>query len=122
MPWIELTWEWDEEDGNVAHMAEHGVSPEDVEEVFENPIRYERSRSSGRPMVFGYTSDGRRIAVGAQSPRARERQNRCDGGPVVGPVFARRGQGGDEQRPRHQPQREDCIERASLVVRHRSTV
>ncbi len=39
------------------------VSPEDVEDVFENPIRYEKSRSSGRSMVFGYTSDGRRIAV-----------------------------------------------------------
>jgi hypothetical protein len=38
MPWVELIWEWDEEDGNVAHIAEHGVSPEDVEEVFENPI------------------------------------------------------------------------------------
>jgi uncharacterized DUF497 family protein len=63
MPWFELIWEWDEEDGNVAHIAEHGVSPEDVEEVFENPVRYEKSRSSGRPMVFGYTSDGRRIAV-----------------------------------------------------------
>ena len=39
------------------------MSPEEVEEVFENPIRHEKSRSSGRPMVFGYTSDGRRIAV-----------------------------------------------------------
>lgn len=39
------------------------IQTEDVEEVFENPIRYEESRSSGRPMVFGYTSDGRRIAV-----------------------------------------------------------
>lgn len=63
MPWFELIWEWDEEDGNVAHIAEHGVSPEDVEEVFEHPIRYEKSRTSGRPIVFGYTNDGRRIAV-----------------------------------------------------------
>lgn len=63
MPWFELIWEWDEEDGNVAHIAENGVSPEDVEDIFENPIRYEKSRSSGRSMVFGYTCDGRRIAV-----------------------------------------------------------
>ena len=63
MPWCELIWEWDEEDGNVAHIAEHGLRPEDVEEVFEHPIRYEKSRSSGRPLVFGYASDGRRIAV-----------------------------------------------------------
>ena len=63
MPWYELIWEWDEEDGNVAHIAEHGLSPEDVEEVFEHPIWYEKSRSSGRPLVFGYASDGRRIVV-----------------------------------------------------------
>ena len=63
MPWFELIWEWDDEDGNVAHIAEHGVSPEDVEEVFEHAIRFEKSRTSDRPMVFGYTSDGRRIAV-----------------------------------------------------------
>ena len=63
MPWCELIWEWEEEDGNVAHIAEHGLSPEEVEEVFEHPIRYEKSRSSGRLLVFGYASDGRRIAV-----------------------------------------------------------
>ena len=50
MPWLELIWEWDEEDGNVAHWLEHGVSPEDVEEVFEHSMRHEKSRSSGRPL------------------------------------------------------------------------
>lgn len=34
-----------------------------MEKVFEHPIRHEKSRFSGRPMVFGYTNDGRRIAV-----------------------------------------------------------
>jgi uncharacterized DUF497 family protein len=63
MPWFELIWEWDEEDGNVAHIAEHDIGPEDVELVFEHPIRHEKSRSSGRPVMFGYASDGRRIAV-----------------------------------------------------------
>ena len=63
MPWFELIWEWDQEDGNVAHIAEHGISPEDVEQVFEHPIRHDKSRSSGRSMIFGYTGDGRRIAV-----------------------------------------------------------
>ncbi len=63
MPWFELIWEWDEPDGNVAHIAEHDLTPEDVEYVLENPIREEKSRSSGRPVVFGYTEDGRRIAV-----------------------------------------------------------
>ena len=63
MPWFELIWEWDDEEGNVAHIAEHGVSPEDVEEVFENPVGQKKSHSSGRPIMFGYTSDGRRITV-----------------------------------------------------------
>ena len=63
MPWYELIWEWDEEDGNVAHIAEHGLLPEDVEHALANPIRKERSRSSGRQIAFGYTPDGRRIAV-----------------------------------------------------------
>ena len=63
MAWYELIWEWDEEDGNVAHIAEHGLNPEDVEHALANPIRKELSRSSGRPIAFGYTPDGRRIAV-----------------------------------------------------------
>ena len=63
MPWYELIWEWDEEDGNVAHIAEHGLLPDDVEHALANPIRKERSRSSGRQIAFGYTPDGRRIAV-----------------------------------------------------------
>ena len=63
MAWFEVIWEWDEPDGNVAHIAEHGLSVEDVEHAFENPIRHETSRSSGRPVVFGYAPDGRRIAV-----------------------------------------------------------
>ena len=63
MAWYELIWEWDEEDGNVAHIAEHGICPEDVEHALANPIRKERSRSSGRQIAFGYTPDGRRIAV-----------------------------------------------------------
>lgn len=63
MAWFELTWEWDEEDGNVAHICEHGLTPEDVEHVIENPIGYDRSRSSDRPIVFGYAPDGRKIAV-----------------------------------------------------------
>jgi uncharacterized DUF497 family protein len=54
----------DDPEGNVAHIAENGLTIEDVEEVLlnsANPV--DRSRSSGRPMTFGYLSDGRRIAV-----------------------------------------------------------
>jgi uncharacterized DUF497 family protein len=58
---------WDMEDdprGNVKHIAEHGISMEEVEEVLlneNNPVG--ESRSSGRPITIGETSTGRRIAV-----------------------------------------------------------
>lgn len=63
MAWFDVFWEWDEEDGNVAHIAEHDLTPDDVEYVLANPLKQEQSRSSDRPIVFGYTADGRRIAV-----------------------------------------------------------
>jgi uncharacterized DUF497 family protein len=57
---------WDLDDdpaGNVQHIAEHGITKEEVEEVLENPIGLEHSRTSGRPIAFGETSTGRIIAV-----------------------------------------------------------
>jgi uncharacterized DUF497 family protein len=63
MTWYELIWEWDEADGNVAHITEHGLNVEDVEFAIENSIGEAKSRSSGRPILFGYTPDGRKIAV-----------------------------------------------------------
>lgn len=57
---------WDLEDdpnGNLQHIAEHGVTQEEVQEVFENLTGTERSRSSGWPIAFGETSTGRIIAV-----------------------------------------------------------
>jgi uncharacterized DUF497 family protein len=54
----------DDPTGNVAHVLEHGLSVEDVEDVRLNPENIIRtSRSSGRPVTFGFTSDGRYIAV-----------------------------------------------------------
>jgi uncharacterized DUF497 family protein len=49
---------WDDPDdpeGNVQHIAEHGLSIEDVEEVLLNPTSEGVSASSGRPCVWGYT-------------------------------------------------------------------
>ena len=49
---------WDDDDdptGNVQHLAEHGLSIEEVEEVLENPTSEGNSASSGRPCVWGYT-------------------------------------------------------------------
>jgi len=43
----------------VQHCAEHGVTKEEVEEVFQNATDADISRSSGRPVVFGDTRTGR---------------------------------------------------------------
>ena len=62
MPYVEIIWN-EEPGGNVEHIAEHGLTPEDVEDVFLNPVDHDVSRSSGLPIVFGFTSDGRYILV-----------------------------------------------------------
>lgn len=58
---------WDlegEPDGNVQHIAEHGVTPAEAEEIvqahFEAAVE---SRSTGRPTVFGWTGTGRYLGV-----------------------------------------------------------
>ena len=58
---------WDLEDdprGNVQHIAEHGVTPDEVEEVFNDQYNQtEYSASSGRPITFGWTAAERYLAV-----------------------------------------------------------
>lgn len=58
---------WDLEDdprGNVRHIAEHGVTAEEVEEVLgDRHSRTTFSASSGRPITFGWTAAGRYLAV-----------------------------------------------------------
>ena len=57
---------WDSEDdpeGNVAHIAEHGLSVEDVEAVLAKPDSEGTSRSSGAPVVWGFTPDDKYIIV-----------------------------------------------------------
>ena len=59
---------WDDEDdprGNYQHIIGPGeVTKAEVEEVLCDPATdVEPSRSSGRPIAFGETSQGRRIAV-----------------------------------------------------------
>ena len=52
----QIIWDLDEDpDGNVQHIAEHGLSIEEDEVVV--------SYSSGRPIVLGETGSGKRIAV-----------------------------------------------------------
>ena len=54
----------DAEDGNVQHIAEHGLTREEVEDVLLNPRNpTTESNSSGNPITFGWTSTERYIAV-----------------------------------------------------------
>ena len=61
----QVVWDLDDDpDGNVQHIAEHGLSKEEVEDVLLNPANLTAvSRSSGNPIVFGETRTGREIAV-----------------------------------------------------------
>jgi hypothetical protein len=45
----------------VEHLAEHDITPEAFEEVVSNPEYEDESRSSGNPIAFGSTPDGRNI-------------------------------------------------------------
>lgn len=63
MPWFDIVWDESLPDGNVAHLAEHGVSREEAEEVLMNAVSREKSRSSGRWIAFGRTASGRALAV-----------------------------------------------------------
>jgi uncharacterized DUF497 family protein len=64
MPFDSVIWDLDDDpDGNVQHCADHGVTKEEVEEVLESATDIDLSRSSGRPVVFGDTSEGRHLMV-----------------------------------------------------------
>ena len=64
MRFSSVIWDLDDDaNGNVWHIAEHGISRQEVEDVLENPRGVETSRSSGLPIVFGDTSTGKTLAV-----------------------------------------------------------
>jgi uncharacterized DUF497 family protein len=57
---------WDDENnplGNVQHIAENGLTTDEVEAVLNDPDSADRSDSSGRPCVFGFTPAGEYIIV-----------------------------------------------------------
>jgi hypothetical protein len=59
--------EWDEPEdpnGNLAHIAAAGLTPEEVEDVLTAPDPdADSSNRTGRPVVFGTTSTGKYIIV-----------------------------------------------------------
>lgn len=64
MNFFRILWDMpDDPDGNVQHVADHGLSIEDVEEVLMRPTASGKSSSSGRPCVWGYTVEGMYVIV-----------------------------------------------------------
>lgn len=59
---IDIVWD-PAPDGNIEHIAEHNLEPEDVEEVLWNPIGHDTSYSTGRPIAYGFAPDGRYVLV-----------------------------------------------------------
>ena len=66
MPTFDIIF-WDSEDdadGNVQHIARHGVTKAEVEDVLYDPASRDTvSRSSWRPATIGTASTGRTIFV-----------------------------------------------------------
>ena len=61
---FQVIWDDDDDvDGNVSHIAEHGLTIDDVEFVLENPAQEGTSANTGRPCCFGYTPGGDFIIV-----------------------------------------------------------
>ena len=66
MTWTEVIWT-EGPDGNIRHMAEHGVIPDEVEHVLANPIESDMSESSGRPILIR-VHRGRPVSGGGVRP------------------------------------------------------
>lgn len=60
-----IIWDLDDDpDGNIAHVAEHGLTPAEVDNVLLDPdSEFGISRSSRRTAVWGSTNTGRYIMV-----------------------------------------------------------
>lgn len=53
-----------DEGGKVAHIAEHGLTPDEFESaLFYETTTFDLSDFSGRPIAFGATGTGRFIAI-----------------------------------------------------------
>jgi len=58
MPFFLFIWNDELEE----HLAEHGVTPDEFEDVVCDPDYVTRSRSSGKMLAFGETSSGKYLA------------------------------------------------------------
>jgi len=64
MAFLHYVWD-DPEDprGNVEHVAQHGLTIEEVEHVLDDPDSRGTSQSGGNPCCFGFTPAGEFILV-----------------------------------------------------------
>ena len=60
-----IDWDDPEDEGsNATHIAEHGLTPEEVDSaLFNEATSFDVSDSSGRPIAFGLTNTVRFIAI-----------------------------------------------------------
>ncbi|SRR6266849_2980603 len=66
MAFVQFLWdEPNDHNGNYRHICvDNDVSPDEYAEIYLDPKSVRAwSRSSGRPMAFGWTSTGRHLAV-----------------------------------------------------------
>lgn len=64
MPIIDCLWDlFDDPDGNIRHIARNDLTPDDVEHALATQYDASTSASTGRPIAFGFTEDGRHVAV-----------------------------------------------------------
>ena len=57
MAYFEFLWT----DEIIEHLALHGVTPEEFEEIVKYPEARGNSRTTGRPCCWGETADGRYV-------------------------------------------------------------
>lgn len=58
MPYYFFLWT----DEIVEHLAQHGITPDEFEEVVSDPEESDASRTTGRPIAIGTTSTGKYVA------------------------------------------------------------
>ncbi|MBS2967599.1 hypothetical protein J9317_02285 [Metabacillus sp. KIGAM252] len=62
-------FDWDR--GNIKHIFQHDISPQEAEEAFYDPDRSIHHAHSGNRKIIGMTEDGRLLAIILQSVRRR---------------------------------------------------
>ena len=69
MRFFQIIWDDpDDPEGNVQHVADHGLTIDEVEFVLNNAAVEETSQSSGRPCCSGFTPLGEYIIVIFEEP------------------------------------------------------